>query len=145
MERDGQMTLEDWYMENFSLGAQLRKEGYTNAYDAMPDHDCEVDVVDHNGNRFRTMAVINKFGNKCFQGPDKGYGICWWREVEKPLPVLVKGMCDDAYCPKCGLALDEFQSCDQPCPECHTKLDWAPWHRVNDDWWLKRQTIRGWK
>ena len=55
----------------------------------------------------------------------------------KPLPVIIKGLCDDAYCPKCDYALDEHQSCDKACPKCHTPLDWTPWHKLNDDWWLK--------
>lgn len=75
-----QITLWDYYLENFSFGAQCKKEGYTNVYDRMPDHDCTVAVIDHAGNRFKTRAFINEFGTKVF-GKDKGYDICWWKEV----------------------------------------------------------------
>ena len=59
--------------------------------------------------------------------------------LDKVIPVEIKGFCDDAYCPMCGRALDEYRYCDQDCPTCHTKLDWTPWHRANDDWWLSRK------
>ena|GEM_PF-6953368 len=58
-------------------------------------------------------------------------------EPKDKVPVIIKGLCDDAYCPKCDYALDEHQSCDKACPKCHTPLDWTPWHKLNDDWWLK--------
>lgn len=57
---------------------------YTNSYDQMPDHDCIVDVIDHDGNRFRTRAYLNVFGIMVFDASkSKGYDICWWKEVEK--------------------------------------------------------------
>lgn len=77
----GQMTLYDYYMENFSIGAQYRREGYTNVYDAMPDHECKVAVIDHEGNRFKARAVLS-FGSMAFAGRDRGYDICWWREIK---------------------------------------------------------------
>lgn len=77
-----QMTLFDYYLENFSIGAQYQKEGYTNAYDTMPDHDCEVLVIDHEGHRFKTRAYRNKFGCKVFDSTKSiGYDICWWKEI----------------------------------------------------------------
>jgi hypothetical protein len=48
-----------------------------------------------------------------------------------PVPVDIKGICDDAYCPKCGRALAE-KLADRDCPSCHAKLDWSRWHRMND-------------
>ena len=55
-------------------------------------------------------------------------------------PVDIKGICDDAYCPECGFALDELKILDCPsCPECGCLIDWSPWHRMNDDWWNKRK------
>ena len=60
------------------------------------------------------------------------------KEIE-PKKVDIKGICDDAYCPECNCSLDEYKYLDQDCPYCHTRLDWAPWHRKNDDWWLNRQ------
>ena len=60
-----------------------------------------------------------------------------WTMPKDKVPVIIKGLCDDAYCPKCDYALDEIQSCDKACPKCRTPLDWTPWHKLNDDWWLK--------
>ncbi len=57
----------------------------------------------------------------------------------KILSVDIKGLCDDAYCPKCGTCLDENQFCDKECPVCHTQLDWKPWHVLNDEWYLKNK------
>ena len=59
----------------------------------------------------------------------------------KPLSVDIMGLCDDAYCPKCGSCLDEYQSCDKECPVCHTQLDWKPWHVLNDEWFLKNKEM----
>lgn len=51
----------------------------------------------------------------------------------QPQPVVIKGLCDDAYCPECGAELDELKILDcERCPECRIKLDWTPWHRNND-------------
>lgn len=49
-------------------------------------------------------------------------------------PVDIRGICDDAYCPKCNTELDEFRfkDCDR-CPWCGIKIDWTPWHRANDE------------
>lgn len=77
----GQITLWDYYMDNFSRAAQMRREGFTNAFDEMPDHECIVLVEDHNGNRFK-QKVVNSFGRMAFYGRSKGYDICWWKEVK---------------------------------------------------------------
>lgn len=76
---DGQMTLDDY----FSYGAQCRREGYTNAWDKKkPECDSIVDVIDHEGHKFRTALFVNKFGNWCFDASkSRGYDICWWRVV----------------------------------------------------------------
>lgn len=51
----------------------------------------------------------------------------------KPIPVDVRGLCDDAYCPRCNYPLDEYKELDcKTCPECGIKIDWSPWHRLND-------------
>ena len=63
----------------------------------------------------------------------------WWYEVpedfeEEAIPVDIKGICDDAYCPKCGFSLDELKIKDcERCPECGQRIDWTPWHRCNDE------------
>ena len=52
----------------------------------------------------------------------------------KPRPVNVKGLLDDAYCPNCDTFLDDLKVLDcKECPECGCKLDWEPWHRLNDE------------
>ena len=44
------------------------------------------------------------------------------------------GLCDDAYCPKCGDAIDEFNWMDcERCPSCGARISWEPWHRKNDE------------
>ena len=77
----GQMTLYDYWLDNFSFGAKCRKEGYTNVYDDMPKREGLVDVIDREGNRFTQRAVLS-FGQMAFSGRDKGYCICWWKPKE---------------------------------------------------------------
>ena len=64
---------------------QYRKEGYKNTYtDPKPDHDCDVDVIDHEGNRFRTRLYLNEFGHWVYDSTKgRGYDICWWKEVKE--------------------------------------------------------------
>lgn len=53
---------------------------------------------------------------------------------EPIFPLKIKGICDDGYCPKCGYQFDDLTEKDcERCPECHIKVDWSPWHRVNDE------------
>lgn len=57
----------------------------------------------------------------------------YWRLKEKVYPVDIMGLCDDAYCPKCGRELDDLRIKDcERCPDCHVRIDWTPWHRAND-------------
>lgn len=83
---EGQLNLIDLMPDKtgYSIGEQYRSEGYTNAYDAMPDHPCKVDVIDHAGNRFQ-IECVESFGSMAFNvgHRGKGYDICWWREVEQ--------------------------------------------------------------
>ena len=65
------------------LICQYTSEGYINAYDKMPDHDCDVNVIDHNGDRFKARCEYNKFGKMGFSGKSKGYDICWWKEITR--------------------------------------------------------------
>lgn len=52
---------------------------------------------------------------------------------EPIFPVNIMGICDDAYCPKCGYSFwDEEADCER-CPVCHIRVDWSPWHRMNDE------------
>lgn len=55
----------------------------------------------------------------------------WFEDLKKhALPVEIKGLADDPYCPKCGKWLDDFEN---PCSCCNTLLDWARWEQVNAD------------
>ena len=52
-------------------------------------------------------------------------------------PLDIKGICDDPYCPQCGYAFWTERKrnevdCER-CPECHVKVDWTLWHRINDE------------
>ena len=52
----------------------------------------------------------------------------------KIYPVVIEGLCDDAYCPNCGRGfMDPMENDLSECPLCHTKVDWAPWHKANDN------------
>lgn len=46
--------------------------------------------------------------------------------------VVIKGLCDDAYCPRCNYAFSNHEIDYPICPECGIFLDFEPWHRVND-------------
>lgn len=60
-------------------------------------------------------------------------------ETEKVFELDIRGLCDDPYCPKCGY---EFWTegkrsevdCER-CPNCHIRVNWTRWHRVNDEPW----------
>ena len=70
-------------LTGFSIGEQYQHKGFTNAWDAMPDHECVVEVIDHNGNRFKS-EVKASFGSMVFDTNrygSQGYDICWWREL----------------------------------------------------------------
>ncbi len=55
------------------------------------------------------------------------------KELDQVYPLEIKGLCDDAYCSKCGYAFDELKELDcERCPKCGVKVDWQPWHNAND-------------
>ena len=57
----------------------------------------------------------------------------WQPKEEKIHPVDIMGICDDAYCPECHSSLDETKWMDcERCPWCGIRIDWRPWHRMND-------------
>ena len=87
-----------------TFGDKMRKEGYTNAYDRMPDHDCDVAVVDHEGHRFKTRFYVNEFGSKVFDATKgRGYDICWWKELPPQTMQDYIGKCK--YCMWYGYGL----------------------------------------
>ena len=54
--------------------------------------------------------------------------------INKPHPVDIRGLCDDAYCPECHGPLDDLKILDcERCPWCGLRIDWTPWHRFNDE------------
>lgn len=58
----------------------------------------------------------------------------YWRLIEKVYDVDIRGLCDDAYCPKCGAELDEYKYLDcEKCPHCGVRITWDSWHRANDE------------
>ena len=55
-------------------------------------------------------------------------------KIEKAQPVKIKGLMDDAYCPNCDYCFWETKELDcERCPRCGIKVDWTPWHNVNDE------------
>lgn len=61
---------------------------------------------------------------------------CDW-DPEPAVPIDVRGLMDDPYCPKCGRGFwtetkKSEVDCER-CPDCGTRLDWTPWHRLNDE------------
>lgn len=44
----------------------------------------------------------------------------------------IKGLCDDAYCPKCGYCFWENETDAERCPKCGVKVSWKRWHEIND-------------
>lgn len=58
----------------------------------------------------------------------------YWRLKEKAFSVDIRGICDDAYCPKCNICLDENKYLDcERCPNCGIGLNWEKWHFFNDE------------
>lgn len=59
------------------------------------------------------------------------------KEQDKIYPIDVMGICDDPYCPKCGRGFwteSKRNEVDcKRCPDCGIRLDWTPWHLLNDE------------
>lgn len=133
----GQMSMLDIITDKkgFSCGEQYRAEGYTNAYDAMPDHPCEVEVIDHEGNRFKSVAKIS-FGSMVFDTNkygDRGYGICWWREIKQKTCATCGHFCwvwnpdGDPYRQACfGFVISRSDNPDQEACEAYEEREEDP-------------------
>lgn len=86
--------------------------------------------------------ICDGFYQSCVERKPSTVGDSFPNGIEqKPhiYPLDIKGICDDPYCPQCGYAFETTRSskgyevdCER-CPECHVKVDWTPWHRLNDD------------
>ena len=48
------------------------------------------------------------------------------------LDVDVRGICDDAYCPRCNYAFLDSETDMFECPHCGQLVRWDDWHRIND-------------
>lgn len=56
-----------------------------------------------------------------------------WAAAIQPKDVDIRGICDDAYCPNCDDAIDEFKYLDcEVCPYCGARIKWDRWHKAND-------------
>ena len=53
-------------------------------------------------------------------------------DPNKVLPVDIRGICDDAYCPRCNNCIPDRYTDDPKCPYCGQPIDWKPWHFMND-------------
>lgn len=50
------------------------------------------------------------------------------------LEVDVRGIMDDAYCPRCGDMIPDKCIDATKCPECGQKITWGLWHRLNPEY-----------
>lgn len=48
----------------------------------------------------------------------------------KPLNVDIKGICDDGFCPRCDIWLDDLA---KECPICGCSMNWDRWIRCNKE------------
>ena len=59
-------------------------------------------------------------------------------DIQEPVYELdIRGFMDDPYCPQCDYAFITYGANDERdcerCPNCHVKVDWGRWHRINDE------------
>lgn len=52
---------------------------------------------------------------------------------EKVYEVNIRGLCDDAYCPKCDYGFMDNETDAERCPKCGVKVSWKRWHKINDE------------
>ena len=84
------------------------------------------------------IAKDGVFRSRDASRPIDSIEILAWRIADDiAVPLDIKGIMDDPYCPVCGRGFwtESFRSevdCDR-CPECGIRLDWSPWHRLNDE------------
>lgn len=90
---------------------------------------CETDIFKH---QYEAMQAWNKYEtHKCCDDSCRGCDIpnC----MNRIRPVEIRGICDDAYCPKCDCGIDEYKWMDcKRCPHCGQLISWDTWHRSND-------------
>lgn len=83
----GQITIYEWlgypkYYDRCSRQMQeYIHEGYRNAYEDPPNHECLCTVIDHAGHRWKSRFYQNQFGIWVWDATkSRGYDICWWKE-----------------------------------------------------------------
>jgi hypothetical protein len=52
---------------------------------------------------------------------------------EKVYELDIRGVCDDAYCPKCDYGFMDSETDAERCPRCGVKVSWERWHEINDE------------
>jgi hypothetical protein len=52
---------------------------------------------------------------------------------EKVYELDIRGICDDAYCPKCNYGFMDSETDAERCPKCGVKVSWERWHKINDE------------
>ena len=110
---DGQLSLFDFIKPECSYsGHTCNKENLWEVADSFDDFTCPHTCCRNCKNRF--------CGARC-------------NGSEEPRPVKIMGLMDDAYCPNCSYCFWETKELDcERCPRCGIRVDWTPWHKVND-------------
>lgn len=75
-----------------TYGEKMRKEGWKNVYDELPEEAGEYLVEDHAGHRFKTKFYIYELcgeDHRAWESGRRGYDICWWKKGEKEMNEIV--------------------------------------------------------
>lgn len=78
------LGLPDYYNDCGELQQGWMREGFRNSYHEEPDHDCVCEVIDTQGQRFRSeFRKDNGLGSSSWDcAHSKGYDFAWWREIK---------------------------------------------------------------
>lgn len=64
------------------MAKELRFKGYENCYDSLPDHDCDVEMVDvHEYPRYHMVKAKFNAASKTFTVGSYGWPLKWWKEI----------------------------------------------------------------
>lgn len=143
-ECEGQLSLSDIADKplKFHEAEWLRAKGYKNIYDEQPPKAGWYEFTDIEYPTKTKQFEVTENGGIMFNNSD--FKARWWRPIEsqpeEPIYELdIVGICDDPVCPNCGYEFETTRTCKnyevdcERCPECHVKVDWTRWHRINDD------------
>lgn len=53
-------------------------------------------------------------------------------EEEPAMPVDIRGLMDNPYCPKCKHPIGELDEFKERCVDCGQKLDWTRYRKILD-------------